>query len=97
MLNAKKELLDKLSEQKLNVGDIDYAEVSFLDIYEPYDSLYTEDPQELLKFLDREYDDGYGAQELAGTIVFKNKTWLEREEYDGAEWWVFRILPAKKI
>lgn len=33
------------------------------------------------------YDSGYGMQELHGTIVFKDNSWLERGEYDGSEWW----------
>lgn len=33
------------------------------------------------------YYSGYGIQELYGTIVFKDNSWLERGEYDGSEWW----------
>ena len=38
------------------------------------------------------YDSDYGGVEieLFLKVVFKNGDWLEREEYDGAEWWVFR-------
>ena len=38
---------------------------------------------------DREYDAGYGRQEVAEdlTIVFHDGDRLERREYDGSEWW----------
>ena len=43
-----------------------------------------------------DYDNGYGGQELFGTIVFKDGTWLERGEYDGSEWWEHRKLPTEE-
>lgn len=53
-----------------------------------------------LKFLEIlasiDYDNGYGGQELFGTIVFKDGTWLERGEYDGSEWWEHRKLPTEE-
>lgn len=45
---------------------------------------------------DINYDNGYGGQELFGTIVFKDGTWLERAEYDGSEWWAHRKLPTEE-
>ena len=35
------------------------------------------------------YDNGYGCAEVNITLVvlFKDGSWLERGEYDGAEWW----------
>lgn len=53
-----------------------------------------------LKFLEIlasiNYNNGYGGQELFGTIVFKDNTWLERGEYDGSEWWERRELPTEE-
>lgn len=43
-----------------------------------------------------DYDNGYGGQELFGTIVFKDGTWLERGEYDGSEWWEHRKQPTEE-
>lgn len=42
-----------------------------------------------------EYDDGYGAQEINSSlkVVFGDMSWLEREEYDGAERWVYKHSP----
>lgn len=43
------------------------------------------------------YDPGYGSVHVAIdlTIVFKDNTWLERQEYDGSEWWVHRKAPQE--
>jgi hypothetical protein len=43
-----------------------------------------------------EYYSGYGHQEINPglQIVFKDGSFLEREEYDGSEWWHF-IAPKK--
>ena len=38
--------------------------------------------------LDFEYNNGFGSQELFGTVWFNDNTWLERKEYDGSEWWI---------
>lgn len=40
------------------------------------------------------YDDSYGWQELYGVVWFKDGSWLEREEYDGSEWWTLKQTPA---
>lgn len=42
-----------------------------------------------------EYDDGYGAQEINSSlkVVFGDMSWLERDEYDGAERWVYKCSP----
>ena len=54
------------------------------------DSVY----KTFLKSLDFEYDDGYGGQEVYGTIWYTDGTWSERGEYDGSEWWSFQSCPA---
>ena len=46
-----------------------------------------------LKQLDVEYDDGYGSQELFGTVWFNDNTWADRHEYDGSEYWNMQSLP----
>lgn len=42
---------------------------------------------------DLHYVRGYGAQELRGFILLDDNDWLERLEYDGAEWWEYRRNP----
>ena len=46
------------------------------------------------KFKNLEYDAGYGRQEIAADLVVVGENWwLEREEYDGAECWVYKKSP----
>lgn len=52
-----------------------------------------EDWDSFLSEIDFEYDDGYGGQELFGTIWYTDGTWSERGEYDGSEWWEYRLRP----
>lgn len=42
------------------------------------------------------YDDSYGAPEVAeNLIVAGDGWWLERQEYDGSEWWEFKEAITK--
>ena len=55
---------------------------------------YTEADYNLfLASIDRNYDDGYGGQELWGTIWHTANTWSSRGEYDGSEWWDYNEIP----
>lgn len=41
-----------------------------------------------------EYDSGYGCSEIESSLIIVGDTWwLEREEYDGSEWWEFKEHP----
>lgn len=51
---------------------------------------------EWLAFLDGlrfNYNNGFGSQHLFGVVWFKDGSWLERYEYDGAEKWVLKRTP----
>lgn len=39
------------------------------------------------------YNNGYGGQELFGTIWYNDGTWSSRGEYDGSEWWDYNKCP----
>ena len=40
------------------------------------------------------YDSGFGAAEIRGDLIIIGRDWwLERNEYDGSEWWEFRTMP----
>ena len=42
------------------------------------------------------YDGGYGAQHVATDLVLVGEDWwIERFEYDGAEWWEFKSIPTR--
>ena len=49
--------------------------------------------EEFMKELDFDYDAGYGAQFIDGTVWFGDGTWLSRGEYDGSEWWQYLGTP----
>jgi len=45
-----------------------------------------------------EYDNGFGGQEINPELkIVGDRWWLERHEYDGSEWWEFKILPLKPV
>nr|DAS60082.1 MAG TPA: hypothetical protein [Caudoviricetes sp.] len=44
-----------------------------------------------------DYDAGFGAQHVPKDLVLVGEDWwIERYEYDGAEWWDFKSIPARK-
>lgn len=52
--------------------------------------------EEFWELADRMYDAGYGHAEVAeDLLVVGNNWWLERHEYDGAEWWEYKEIPEK--
>lgn len=104
-MNAKKELLAVLENIKDNLNfepKVKCALILKLDT--DSDNLeerpivlkqnHTEqDYQEFLSKLDFDYDAGYGLQEIFGSVLLDNQTWLERGEYDGSEWWNIHRYP----
>lgn len=88
--NAKQEFLNITKDYKIIAVNISFGEQSWNDNSEIFKlkPLYTQDEyDELLNFLDREYDAGYGGQELFGVIYCEDGVWMQRGEYDGSEWW----------
>lgn len=61
-----------------------------------YDGEYRIDIDKFDKISDFNYDKGFGAAEIATDLIvcFKDGSYLEREEYDGSEWWRF-VEPLK--
>lgn len=45
------------------------------------------------------YDDGYGRPEVPADIkiVFTDGSWLERAEYDGSEWWEYKVINKRPL
>jgi hypothetical protein len=96
--NAQQELLSAM------VQDGDHLLPSYGRIsYEPYhggeqievEFSSLEEFNKILPRLDFEYNNGYGTQELFGTVVFADGTWLTRGEYDGSEWWDYHKCPSR--
>ena len=50
--------------------------------------------ESFLQKLDFKYHNGFGGQELYGTIWYADGTWSSRGEYDGSEWWDHHMCPA---
>lgn len=97
MANAKNELLEKLNQSTgIKCALIKYRESFGGDGAKTIVLKLNhskEDYINFLKELDFEYDNGYGGQELDGTVWLQDGTWLSRGEYDGSEWWEHNRLP----
>lgn len=53
---------------------------------------------ELLELMNFDYDDGYGAPEIAQDLkIVGDNWWLERAEYDGSEWWEYKETPKPNL
>lgn len=92
IINAKGEFLDITKNYKVIGVDIYFIEDS--DTQVKLKPLHTNDEyNELLKFLDRKYDNGYGGQVLYGIIYCEDGVWMDRGEYDGSEWWNINKYP----
>ena len=98
MANAKKEFLKLVENEVVLCASISYQ--NSWDYETPGSKhilsvAHTEEQYNVfVESLDFEYDDGYGGQELFGTVWFKNGTWADRGEYDGSEWWQHHVCPA---
>ena len=88
MINAKNELLDELN--RLPGVKIVCAEIERATLITGYSS---EEYEAFLRQLDFKYDNGFGSQNLYGTVWLDNGGWLERYEYDGSEQWEMKMLP----
>ena len=94
-MNAKQEFLAQTKEYGLLCAELKFDHWSD----ENADTFklplgYTEAEYNLfLANIDRNYDTGYGSQELYGTIWHTDTTWSSRGEYDGSEWWEYNEIP----
>ena len=84
MANLLEETKDILEEKGLSINDIKWVGTR----------KYRIGTEDFLTLANVFYDDGYGAPEVAtDLIVVGEYWWLERHEYDGAEWWEFKTFP----
>lgn len=86
-MNAKEELLKHIGDR-----EVKYVRV-IRDNYRKTMVVLEGTLDEVLPKLDFKYDNGYGSQELEGTVWYSDGTWSERGEYDGSEWWEHRECP----
>ena len=99
MINAKQEFLDHTNERCVGGRTVRCAKIS---IHNAKNSVYSilpvgytpEDLEVFLEEINLVYNDGYGGQNLYGTIWYTDGvTWSQRGEYDGSEWWEFQEVP----
>jgi hypothetical protein len=97
MVNAKQEFL-KLDELKGKDIALEFmgAQLKTTQYWRPHDWVVFNCSQyeAFLEWLDFNYNNGYGSQELHGFILLKNEKWLDRHVYDGSEHWVLRERPT---
>lgn len=86
-MNLYEELLDNLKQQNKTIQDIEF--VCGNDFYV--------DVNEFLEIAKRtNYHDGFGTAEIAKDLLIVGKDWwLERQEYDGSEWFEFKTMPIR--
>lgn len=90
--NAKKEFLNITKDYKIIAVNISFGEQRWNDNSDIFKlkPLYTQDEYDkLLDFLDREYDTGYGGQELFGVIYCEDGVWMQRD-IDIKKWNIFK-------
>jgi len=100
-MNAKKEFLEHIGNRTVKCAEIvihtdDYG--SEPDMVANLLPEYTqEDFKQFIEKLDIDYHNGYGSQELYGTIWYTDGTWSTRWEYDGSEGWEYHKCPEIKF
>lgn len=101
-MNAKDELVQVVAGTDTNIRcafisyeyEFDYRtdpDSKYFELKEGYAEVELD---AFLDSLDFEYDNGYGGQQLFGTVWLTDGTWMERGEYDGSEWWEHRVCPT---
>ena len=90
MINLLKETIDCLKGHDKSESDVLW--VGCCDNNGDYKTTW-EDFKSKANF---EYDNGFGEAEIPSALVIVgNDFWLERDEYDGSEGWVFKLFPIE--
>jgi len=85
-MNLLKETLEELERNKKTIDDVVWIGTRNIEISK----------ENFLVLADTDYDNGYGGQEVAiNLIIVGEGWWMERAEYDGSEWWAFKISPER--
>lgn len=90
MCNFKDETLSILATNGKTWNDVKFIQGD--------DFKVSNNKDELLELMNFEYDDGYGAPQIAeDLIIVGDNWWLERGEYDGSEWWEYKETPRPNL
>lgn len=93
MLNFLCETIGVIESHDKCVSDIKFIGYRPRYSFEPNFNIRT-DWDSFVKMADFEYDNDFGGEEIPlGLVVVGTDWWLERHEYDGAEWWEFKTMP----
>ena len=87
MTNAKEELLEHIKDRSVKC-----VHVSLIND-EDNEIIAIGQLEKIIEKINFDYDNGFGAQMLHGTIWYEDGTWSERQEYDGSEKWVYKKCP----
>lgn len=101
MMNAKEELQEILKQYKENNGlDLVCAEIRYEEEWGKNTNNIVlkvghtkEQAEAFYNQLNFKYNNGYGSQELFGTVWLTYGVWLSRWEYDGSEGWQVNKCP----
>lgn len=87
MKNLYEETVNFLAEYGRSIDDVVFVSGNGHEI--PLDNF-----TEIARAFD--YNDGYGAVEVPVDLrVVGRGWWLERQEYDGSEWWEYKTIPLR--
>lgn len=93
MINLLEETIQCLEENGKSENDVFWVAVEYDKSGNPLYKSTWEDFKEAANF---EYDNGYGGARIPDNLIVVGKDfWLERHEYDGAEWWEFKTMPKE--
>ena len=95
-MNAKEELLEFIEDNKLVIkcANIIKQDIGEDDIIINLKCNYTiEEYNNFLELLNFEYNPSFGYNYIIGNIWCLDNTWIDREEYDGSEWWNHKKSP----
>jgi hypothetical protein len=95
-MNAKKEFILHTLLEDIKCATIGTGEYGFTHVSNLKEGYSEEDLNAFLQELDFDYNNGYGTQNLFGTIWYTDGTWSSRGEYDGSEWWERNRCPEIK-
>jgi hypothetical protein len=95
MTNAKLEFIEHTKPHSIKCATITFGDdwVENGLTYNLPTCWSTVDMDNFLNCIDKNYDSGYGRQELFGIIWYTDGTWSDRGEYDGSEWWQHHECP----
>jgi hypothetical protein len=97
MINAKEEFIGHTVNKVIKCAYVRFCENDYLSEDGTKFFLTTgftrDEYNQFLSDIDKNYNNGYGGQELYGVIWYEDGTWTTREEYDGSEWYEYHEVP----